>query len=53
MERENQVEKINIYGNRNGCYVPFEGGGIVPTLLNGICQNRIYEDSTFTSEQRL
>lgn len=30
MERENQVEKIKIYGNRNGCYVPFEGGVSYP-----------------------
>ena len=29
MERENQIEMIKKYGNKNSCYVPFEGGGAV------------------------
>jgi len=30
MERENQIEMIKKYGNKNSCYVPFEGGVSYP-----------------------
>lgn len=30
MDRENQIEMIRKYGNKNSCYIPFEGGCCYP-----------------------
>ena len=30
MKRDDQIEMIKIYGNKNSCYIPFEGGCCYP-----------------------
>ncbi len=39
MNRENQIEMIKKYGNKNSCYIPFEGGVVIPyirQILSGL-----------------
>ena len=53
MERENQIEMIKKYGNKNSCYVPFEGGGLLSLAYGRFCSYRFPEDSTDFIIERL
>ena len=53
MNREEQIEMIKRYGNKNSCYVPFEGGGVISLAHIGLRKNRIHEDSTHFISERL
>ena len=53
MDRENQIEMIKKYGNKNSCYILFEGGGKLSASFSRVCKDRIYENCTILAEQRL
>lgn len=53
MERENQIEMIKKYGNKNSCYIPFIGGGKLSTSFSRFCKDGIFADSTDFIIQRL
>lgn len=53
MERENQIEMIRKYGNKNSCYIPFEGGVLLSITFSRLCKSRVSENSTNFIIERL
>ena len=53
MDRENQIEMIKKYGNKNSCYIPFEGGVLLSPTYGRLRKSRFSEDSTYVVIERL
>ena len=49
---EKVIENIKKYGNKNSCYIPFDGGGILSAWFTGFCPYRVYANmSNFISKR--
>lgn len=40
---EKVIENIKKYGNKNSCYIPFDGGGILSAWFTGFCPYRFLQ----------
>ena len=47
------IENIRKYGNKNSCYIPFLGGGILSTEKSRLCTYRVYGNMPDNISKRL